>query len=325
MGTKSRRKSIYYNKFIIKGEKQNGKNVSAQAAEEKANEIIKIINKYKKVLEDTQDKINNFRSTITLYYNCKGKRFSEYKTTVKKIEDKKQTNYYYQTVTIPNLETDSLEEITLLLEYAISEIDSLSKDSNLLKELSYTIETYTKKIEEGLITIPAFKSDIFKSLYNNLYYIRDENGNVSLIQANPELQEKKESLIKLCEEEGIPIRVTETTRTVERQDELYNQGRDRNGNVTDETKIVTNKQGNDYSSAHQWGIAFDVCINEEGNEYNEEKLKQVGEIGESLDLEWGGKWTTFQDTPHFQLKGYSDINKDLKNKYKSPDKFVDTW
>lgn len=132
-------------------------------------------------------------------------------------------------------------------------------------------------------------------------------------------------LVELSEKEGIPIRVTETVRTVKRQNKLYNKGRDDEGNIIKKEKVVTNAKGEDYSSLHQWGIAFDICIDEKGSEYDEEKLKKVGELGKSIGLEWGGDWTTFEDTPHFQLKGYGSSVQVLKDEYQNPGNFADTW
>lgn len=138
-----------------------------------------------------------------------------------------------------------------------------------------------------------------------------------MLKTNPELEEKMNELERLCIEQGINIRITETIRSVDRQNELYAKGRTTPGNV------VTNAKGSDYNSMHQWGIAFDVCINEVENAYNIEKLRQVGEIGKSIGLEWGGDWKDFVDMPHFQLAGYS-ID-ELKTKYNDPGGFSNSW
>lgn len=181
----------------------------------------------------------------------------------------------------------------------------------------------TLNFEDPLISEPKFNkinslenyAKLAKVLPQKNYNI-DQNGNVSLTKMHPKLQNKINLLIEKCEKEGINIKITETIRTIERQNELYNKGRTTSGN------IVTNAKGSDYSSKHQWGIAFDICINEKNDPYNEEKLNKVGEIGKSLGLEWGGDWTTIKDSPHFQLKGYDNINKI----YKDPSEFVnDNW
>lgn len=131
-------------------------------------------------------------------------------------------------------------------------------------------------------------------------YSYDENGNVSLKKIHPFLEKKIEHLKQLCIEAGIPIKIVEDIRSFQRQDDLYSRGRTTSGN------IVTNAQGSDYSSLHQWGITFDVCINIVGDAYNDEKLKKVGEIGKSIGLDWGGDWENFVDMPHFQLSEYGN-------------------
>jgi len=50
---------------------------------------------------------------------------------------------------------------------------------------------------------------------------------------------------------------------------------------------------------------------------------KVGPIGESLGLEWGGRWQNFPDYPHFQLPGYSWSA--LQKKYGTPEAFMKTW
>ena len=148
-------------------------------------------------------------------------------------------------------------------------------------------------------------------------YEIDQNGNVTLLEVNTDLAEKMDLLVDKCKEAGLNVKITESIRSVTRQDELYAQGR------TKGEKIFTNAKGSDYSSMHQWGIAFDVCINDVNDAYNIEKLKQVGEIGKSIGLEWGGDWEKFPDMPHFQLVGYSI--EELKDIYGNPGEFSETW
>ena len=118
--------------------------------------------------------------------------------------------------------------------------------------------------------------------------IRDLN------KLHPKVEALAKKLLEKCEEEGLKIGISETYRTVERQDYLYEQGRTRPGN------IITYARGSSKSSYHQWGLAFDVFQNIKGKEYDPDVLKRVGEIGESIGLEWGGRFKGFVDTPHFQ-------------------------
>lgn len=129
---------------------------------------------------------------------------------------------------------------------------------------------------------------------------------------NPDAKLACQYLLEAAKKEGLNIIVTETLRTVERQQYLYAQGRTRPGS------IVTNCDGVKNKSIHQYGNAFDICQNIKGKEYDQKVLKRCGELGEKIGLEWGGRWTSPVDMPHFQLnKGVKpvDINKPAKPKY----------
>lgn len=188
---------------------------------------------------------------------------------------------------------------------AYQEVDELI-ETEVGARLNKEVETLTTsgKLGSSKESVPIYETDSF--------------GNVSLNQVHPDLNEKMNQLLEKCEEVGLDIRVTADLRSVADQDQLYAQGRTTEGN------IVTNRKGADYASLHQWGTAFDVAL--KGNDpYNEEKLKQVGKIGKSLGLEWGGDWKDFQDMPHFQLPGFSGDSERLKKVYENPGNFADTW
>lgn len=112
---------------------------------------------------------------------------------------------------------------------------------------------------------------------------------------HPLVQRKAAELERLCGAQGFPIRITDTVRSCVAQDALYAQGRTKPG------QIVTNARCGD--SLHQYGVAFDIVFRNTGYDGPWEK---VGALGEQLGLEWGGRWTSFPDRPHFQLLlGYS--------------------
>ena len=53
--------------------------------------------------------------------------------------------------------------------------------------------------------------------------------------------------------------------------------------------------------AEHAGLAFDICKNEAGHEYDDPAFFiRVGEIGKMLGFSWGGDWGSFPDRPHFQ-------------------------
>lgn len=145
--------------------------------------------------------------------------------------------------------------------------------------------------------------------------MRDEN-----FLLHPELKKKMQELKATCKALGYNIKITECYRTVEEQNALYAQGRYTAG------KIVTNAKGNDYSSMHQWGVAFDFC-RDGGKPYDNSDgfFQKVGAIGKSLGLEWGGDWKSIKDMPHFQLPNWGSTTKKLKELYGIPDFFFRSW
>lgn len=146
---------------------------------------------------------------------------------------------------------------------------------------------------------------------------------------HPDLQKKYAQLIKMCSKKGITIGVAECLRTKAEQDALYAKGRTAPG------KIVTNAKGSNYSSMHQWGVAFDfylkMDIDGDGqisdDAYNNAKktFNQVGVLAKSIGLEWGGDWKSIKDLPHIQLKNWGSTTSKLKAKYGTPEKFMKTW
>ncbi|MGL5676857.1 MAG: M15 family metallopeptidase [Cellulosilyticaceae bacterium] len=112
---------------------------------------------------------------------------------------------------------------------------------------------------------------------------------------HPIVCEKAIAALNECNQKGLNMAFTETLRTVERQDFLYEQGRTRPG------KVVTNAKGSSMSSYHQWGLAVDIHHNVNGNLYPADKMQQAAAIFKKYGFEWGGDWKDFKDTPHLQM------------------------
>lgn len=144
---------------------------------------------------------------------------------------------------------------------------------------------------------------------------------VDRTKLHPWLDYKLGLLLKQCAAKGIYLIITEGFRSREQQDALYAQGRTTKG------KIVTYARGSSYSSQHQWGIAFDIAINDPKLLYDYATIKKVAKIAKSskVGLAWGGDWTTIQDTPHFYLDKWGSTTTRLKLKYGNFDKFKKTW
>ena len=100
-----------------------------------------------------------------------------------------------------------------------------------------------------------------------------------------------QKLIDKAEEQGLKVLITSTLRDKEYQAYLYAQGRTRAGQIVTNLKTPT---------AHGSGLAFDICQNIKGKEWDIDFLNKVGKIGVTLGLEWGGNWKKFVDRPHFQ-------------------------
>lgn len=93
-----------------------------------------------------------------------------------------------------------------------------------------------------------------------------------------------------CKREGVNIFITETLRTKERQQYLYQQGRTRPGQIVTWT----------LNSRHMTGLAWDIACSGKSL-YDTNVLKKAGEIARKLKITWGGDWEQ-KDTPHFEVK-----------------------
>ncbi len=121
----------------------------------------------------------------------------------------------------------------------------------------------------------------------------------------PVLQRGATELITRCKNNGLDVLITQTLRDIEYQNQLYAQGRTKPGS------IVTNARGGE--SYHNYGLAFDICKNVKGHEYDDVAFfKKVGEIWTEMGGMWGGNFDGFVDTPHFEFSGGLTI-KDLQN------------
>jgi peptidoglycan LD-endopeptidase CwlK len=122
----------------------------------------------------------------------------------------------------------------------------------------------------------------------------DERSEKNIATLNKKVQPLARLLIETATAQGIHVKVISGHRTYEEQNDLYAQGRTKPG------PIVTKAKGG--QSNHNFATAFDIGIfSKDGKKYFDESpdYEKVGTIGESLGLEWGGRWK-FKDEPHFQ-------------------------
>ena len=120
----------------------------------------------------------------------------------------------------------------------------------------------------------------------------------SLGDLHPRVYRLAVAFIDACAAQGIDIIVTSTYRDTAAQDALYAQGRSLPG------RIVTNAKAG--QSWHNWRLAFDVVPVRAGKPVwgttgaDKELWNRIGAIGESVGLEWAGRWKRFCEYPHFQ-------------------------
>lgn len=130
---------------------------------------------------------------------------------------------------------------------------------------------------------------------------------------HPLLRTELTNILSEIEQGGVSIRLTQTLRTIQEQNDLYAIGRTKPG------KIVTNAKGG--QSYHNYGLACDFCLlHKDGSiswNMHEDLDKdgiadwmEVVKVFEKYGWEWGGKWK-FKDTPHFQKTFGKSLN-DLK-------------
>lgn len=94
---------------------------------------------------------------------------------------------------------------------------------------------------------------------------------------------------------GWTVRIISGNRTWREQDALFAKGRTAPGN------IVTNARGG--QSNHNFGVAWDIGLFDDRGRYvgNHSLYSEIGDIGEDLGLEWGGRWKSIKDFPHYQV------------------------
>ncbi|WP_430101403.1 M15 family metallopeptidase [Peribacillus simplex] len=123
-------------------------------------------------------------------------------------------------------------------------------------------------------------------------------------ELNPIVADKKDELIQLANDKGIPVIITAGFRSLAEQNELYEKGRLSTGN------IVTNAKGGE--SLHNFGLAIDFALlnkqgeaiwdmGYDGNDNGKSDWMEVVTIAKGLGFDWGGDWTGFKDYPHLQM------------------------
>lgn len=134
-------------------------------------------------------------------------------------------------------------------------------------------------------------------------------------ELHPSTRARCERFLKECKAQDIDVLITSTYRDADSQNALYAEGRTKPGSIR------TNARGG--QSFHNFRCAFDVVPlrngrlpvwGTKGNGLDDdptdddtddlELWQRVGAIGESVGLEWAGRWKgKLREMAHFQYSG----------------------
>lgn len=118
---------------------------------------------------------------------------------------------------------------------------------------------------------------------------------------HPSIQPLAVKLIQLAARQGVNIVLVEGERTIEYQDSLYAQGRTTPG------PVVSGVKGGE--SWHNFGLAFDIAMVSPGPKpkpgtaswpKGRDVWQQLGNLGKSLGMQWGGDFPKLADYGHFE-------------------------
>jgi peptidoglycan L-alanyl-D-glutamate endopeptidase CwlK len=132
----------------------------------------------------------------------------------------------------------------------------------------------------------------------NIHGVFDVRSEANIITLAPKVQALARKFLAIMKNNSLDVRIISGTRTYAEQDALYRKGR-----FGSTEKKVTNARGG--FSNHNFGLAWDIGLFEAGKYITDnKKYKQVAPLALTVlpELEWGGSWVSFPDTPHYQHK-----------------------
>jgi len=128
----------------------------------------------------------------------------------------------------------------------------------------------------------------------------DDRSEIQLATLHPAMQKAMRGFLGvakvICAKVGCDVKIISGTRSYMEQDAIYAKGR-----TIPNTSIVTRAKAG--FSLHNFGISADIGIFR-GKEYCGEHplYHELGTLGKSLGMEWGGDWKSIVDEPHYQLR-----------------------
>lgn len=152
-------------------------------------------------------------------------------------------------------------------------------------------------------------------------------------ELHSDMQKLTSQFLDKCREAGIDVLIYCTLRPHLEQAKLYRRGRSWASIEKMMKRLVTEFDRRDLAelivtagpqsgskvtnagpgmSLHGYRFAFDAVplmngktVWETDDQWEADLWQQMGEIGVSVGLEWGGNWKGFTDMPHFQMPGES--------------------
>jgi peptidoglycan L-alanyl-D-glutamate endopeptidase CwlK len=127
----------------------------------------------------------------------------------------------------------------------------------------------------------------------------DDRSERNLATLHPDIQKRVATFIaaakNLAQPRGLDVRIISALRSYAEQDAIYAQGRTTPG------RIVTHARAG--HSNHNFGLSIDIGIFKSKSYLDDDALyDELGPLGESLGLEWGGRWKKIVDKPHYQFR-----------------------
>jgi len=132
----------------------------------------------------------------------------------------------------------------------------------------------------------------------------EESNAAHISTLDPSIQDSATNMFSDLNKQGVDAGIVSSYRTVEEQNELYQQGRDADGNEIMGQKTVTDAKGGE--SLHNSGMAFDVEVYkdldkswEKDWDFEGPNWQAVRDAAENNGFEAGYYWEK-SDEPHFQ-------------------------
>jgi len=136
-----------------------------------------------------------------------------------------------------------------------------------------------------------------KTIYKHFDY----KTNLLLMTLDPKFRKKIKKFLTKASKQGMDLRVISANKDCKEQNRLYAQGRTLPGKKV--TNAICGK------SSHNYRKAVDIVEFKNGKAlWKNPNWNKIGLLGEKEGLEWGGRWKSIVDKPHFQDLGGKKIS-----------------